>query len=97
LVTADTAIINYLLSMYPQLTVLQIPKKNIYQDKEDITNKISTFVNKNTGSSKPTILLAAGPIGKIIALNMHTGAQFVDIGHGLTLLANKPIIIVQDS
>jgi hypothetical protein len=64
---------------------------------EEIVNKISAFVNTNAESVKPTILIAAGPIGKIIALNMHAGAQFVDVGHGLTLLANKPIIIVQDS
>jgi hypothetical protein len=95
LVASDPDIFNNLQSYILGVDFLQIPKKEIFNEKDSLVAKLETWINTNQGTGKPLILLAAGPIGKLIACEMHKYAQFIDIGHGFALELGKTIIIVE--
>jgi len=95
LVASDADIFNNLQSYILGVDFLQIPKKEIFNEKDSLVAKVETWINTNQGTGKPLILLAAGPIGKLIACEMHKYAQFIDIGHGFALELGKTIIIVE--
>jgi hypothetical protein len=95
LVASDVDIFNNLQSYVLGVDFLQIPKKEIFNEKDSLVAKLETWINANQGADKPVILLAAGPIGKLIACEMYKYAQFIDIGHGFALELGKEIIIVE--
>jgi hypothetical protein len=95
LVASDVDVFNNLQSYVFGVDFLQIPKKEIFNEKDSLVANLETWINANQGADKPVILLAAGPIGKLIACEMHKYAQFIDIGHGFALELGKEIIIVE--
>jgi hypothetical protein len=94
LVASDVDIFNNLQTYVLGVDFLQIPKKEIFNEKDSLVAKLETWINASQSDEKPMILLAAGPIGKLIACEMYTYAQFIDIGHGFALELGKKIFIV---
>ena len=64
---------------------MQIPRKDIFSEKDNLVTKLENWINTNQSADRTLILLAAGPIGKLIAYEMCKYAQFIDIGHGFIL------------
>jgi hypothetical protein len=95
LIASNTDIFDNLKVSLPEIAFLQIPKREIYKDKDSLIIEIANWVKSNQGTDRPIILLAAGPVGKIIARTMDHQAQFVDVGHGFILELGKEIIIVE--
>lgn len=95
LVASDVDIFNNLKTYVFEVDFMQIPKKEIFNEKDYLVAKIENWINANQGAYRPMILLAAGPIGKLIAYEMYKYAQFIDIGHGFALELGKQIIIVE--
>ena len=95
LVASDVDIFNNLKTYVLDVEFMQIPKKDIFSEKDNLVAKLENWISTNQGADRPLVLLAAGPIGKLIAYEMSKNAQFIDIGHGFALELGKEIIIVE--
>jgi hypothetical protein len=95
LIASDLDIFKHLNNTFSKLDFIPIPKKETFGEKDSITDKIDKWVDKNSDDGKPVILLAAGPVGKLIAYDKNRIAQFVDIGYGFAFELGKDIIIVE--
>lgn len=95
LIASDLDIFKHLRNTFSKLDFIQIPKKETFVEKDSITDSIDKWVDKNSDKGKPVILLAAGPIGKLIAYDKNRIAQFIDIGYGFAFELGKDIIIVE--
>lgn len=95
LIASDIDIFKHLKNTFSKIDFIQIPKKEIFSEKNLISDKIDKWVDKNSDNGKPVILLAAGPIGKLLAYDKNRSAQFIDIGYGFAFELGKEIIIVE--
>jgi len=95
LVASDVNFFENLKSRNFDVDFLQIREREIFSDLSKIEISILTWLRMPR--IKPTIvLLAAGPIGKILAFRNSSEGQFVDIGHGFLLNLGDEIIIVKE-
>ena len=95
LIASNIDIFNSLKTNIPKIEFLQIPKREIFSEKRMLVRQIDSWLSANKDISRPLILLAAGPVGKLIAYEMDRYAQFVDVGHGFILEMGKEIVIIE--
>ena len=95
LIASDQDVFKHLKNTFPKLNFIQIPKKETFIEKDSITDAIDKWVEKNSNNGMPVILLAAGPIGKLIAHDKNRSAQFIEIGYGFALEMGKESFIVE--
>ena len=75
-----------------QTELIKVSSRNAFEEYTYLSQRLTSWIRRNQAIGvKSLILLAAGPTSKAIALDFHSSAQCIDIGHGFNFnFHNKP-------
>jgi Glycosyltransferase GT-D fold len=95
LVASESKIFQNLVSYQFDVQFLQIPERDFFLEMKEVEEKLIEWT-KLPRRKEAVVLLAAGPIGKMLAFNNAEKVQFIDVGHGFLLNLGEEIIMFKE-